>query len=373
MGQHKFSKCECEFPGFCPVFMRRMGTDPPDWKWCQKTSPEERKSYYDLLARSPKTDNHQLVEFFCDLDTKNIDKSLYLLHYLTMSEKYNSCALAQDIQPKRNTIILEYIKNQKKTQNSLKDIQILCLGHSNKQFDTIENRDYLIKVNLNDIEAGYYSDNKWAESRGFISQKELFSSSSKFVGFTTASWNIKYKPYTRIDHFHNWETSRILLDSDPEDNVILCADIFCPCVWFPNNTTKLCVLSLFFGEYAGIIADKFMEIFDIQITDHVKVPFSNQMICHRKVYEDYRKYLVDFDVYEKIIWLTEDFGKQYIIKQKDKDYNKNLNGRLVAYLTEAINCFWHYKRRDQSIFLPNAERWETWYQIDNLRERVKWK
>jgi len=350
-----------------------MGTDPPDWKWCQNTSPKERKSYYDLLAKAPKTDNHQLLDFFRDLDSKGIESSLYLLYYLTMSDKYNKCDTAQDVQVERNKKLLNYIRKQKKTNNSLNDIEILCLGHSDKQFSSIEDRNYLKKINLNEIDAGDYTDNKWAESRGFISRQDLFTPSAKFVGFTTASWNMKYKSYTKIDHFHNWETARILLDSDPEDNVILCADIFCPCIWFPNETTKSCVLSLFFGEYVDIIADKFMEVFDITITDHAKVPFSNQMICHKKIYEEYRQYLVDFEVYEKILWLTEDFGKRYIVKRKSRIQRKNLNGRLVAYLTEAVNCFWHYKRRDSSLFIPNSERIDTWYEPYNIKTRTKWK
>ena len=52
-GLHDFSKCYCTSPGFCPVFSRTMGENPPDWRWCQKTSESERKYYYELLKKSP--------------------------------------------------------------------------------------------------------------------------------------------------------------------------------------------------------------------------------------------------------------------------------------------------------------------------------
>lgn len=375
MEQHKsFNKCHCSNPGFCPIFMRRMGTNPPDWKWCQKTSPDEREKYYKLLSRAPDTRNKKLLDFFAGLDKLNIDKKLYLMYYLTTSDKYSRCEYAQKTQLLRNEKIAQYINDQEESGCTIDDLDILCLGHSQKQFDTILDRPYLKKTNLNDINSIPYQDNKWAEARAFVPQKPLFSPSAKFLGFVTASWNIKYEAYTKIDYLHNWETTRILLNSKPKDNVVLCADIFCPCVWFPskNQTAPKCILDLFFGEDSEIVADVFKKLFNIEITEHVKVPFSNQFICHRNIVEEYQEYLIDQEIFEKIIWIINDFAHKYMRKNYDKIQQQHLTGRIYGYFTEAINCFWFYNRRKNTIFLPNAERVDTWYDPYQVKERVEW-
>ena len=38
-------KCQCPQSGFCPYFKQTMTYDPPNWQWCQDTSPEERLKY----------------------------------------------------------------------------------------------------------------------------------------------------------------------------------------------------------------------------------------------------------------------------------------------------------------------------------------
>lgn len=48
------SRCHCKEPGFCDFFQRTMGSDPPDWKWCQTTSKDERSKFFEILSRSPK-------------------------------------------------------------------------------------------------------------------------------------------------------------------------------------------------------------------------------------------------------------------------------------------------------------------------------
>lgn len=363
------NRCHCSEPGFCPVFMRRMGTTPPDWQWCQRACKEDRESYYKLLMEEAKTQNRQLYEFFLDLDKKDIDKSLYLLSYLTMSDNYSKCRKALASQPERNDKLFEYIKNQKRLNYTLDDVEILTLGHSQQQFDTIVDQKYLKKINLNTIDAGKYSGNQWAESRGFISKNDLFRPSAKFVGFVTASWNLKYKPYTKIDCFHNWSSAKILLNSQPEDRVILCADMFCPCAWFPSERQGSSILRLFYGMQDELVSDKFKELFDLEITEHRKVPYSNQMICHRKIYEEYRDYLVNTKAFEKIEWLVDDFAKPYVRKYKDVN-ETYLNGRIYAYLMEIVTCAWFYN--NDGFFIPNAERTESWYEQPSIEKRVKW-
>lgn len=45
------SKCKCSCPGFCKIFNRVMGLDPPDWEWCQKSSETQRRSFYNIVSK----------------------------------------------------------------------------------------------------------------------------------------------------------------------------------------------------------------------------------------------------------------------------------------------------------------------------------
>ena len=45
------SRCYCSQPGQCDVFKRVMGTDPPDWQWCQTSSAEDKRVFYDMCAK----------------------------------------------------------------------------------------------------------------------------------------------------------------------------------------------------------------------------------------------------------------------------------------------------------------------------------
>lgn len=368
MVQHKlvspdFSKCHCESPGFCPIFGRTMGTHPPDWQWCQKTCLEDRESYFSILSKEGKTENHKLTSFFRKLKDQNINPRLYLFYYLTMSEKYHLCQKAQEYQKNKNKEIVQYIESRTRFKNFPEDIRILSLGHSKKQFDSINDRSYLKKVNLNDIDCGKYSDNKWAEARAYIASDELLGP-AKFVGFTTASWNLKYEPYSRIDEFHNWETSYILLNSKPEDKIVLCADIFCPCIWFDKQEN---VLSVFFGKHYAEVGKIFFDIFGYYVNKHHRVPFSNQMILHRHNYETYKTYLISNDIFEKINYFVNK-TKKFMRTNEEVKYSFN---RLHGYVTEMISTFWFLNQ--DFIYLPNAERRQLWYDHANVKERsTKW-
>lgn len=45
------SKCNCEKAGFCSVFGKVMGESPPNWKWCQDATKEERENYLELSSK----------------------------------------------------------------------------------------------------------------------------------------------------------------------------------------------------------------------------------------------------------------------------------------------------------------------------------
>ena len=356
-----FEKCQCVTPGFCPMFNRIMGLTPPDWKWCKKTSQEERISYYNLLSKAPPSENQDILKL---LENYNGDKRWFYLNYLLLSKKYHFCSLANNYQIEKNKEIFSLIDRQS-LDKKCAEIEILCLGHSDKQFDSIVDRPYIKKINLNDIDAGKYNDNKWAEARAFVSQDNLFSSDVEWIGFTTASWNIKYQSFCRIDNFHNWDTFKVMINSKPEDKVVLCADVFCPCMWFYSENN---VLSVFFKERARDIGMRFIESIGLTFQKHVKAPVSNQLILHKQVYSEYYRYLIDNDVFAKTHDFIENVAKKYLCANNLND-SLYAHSRINGYFVEMITCFWFASQ--DFVYLPNAERKEDWYNQNAVASRIK--
>lgn len=355
--------CQCEYPGFCPVYKRIMGAKPPDWIWCQKTSPTERQKYYDMLQKAPPSDNQDIIN---DLKNYKGDKKWFYLDYLTLSKKYHYCSLANDYQKDKNKQIYNYIYSQKIDDIQYSKLQILCLGHDQKQFNSISDAKYLKKINLNEINAGKYSHNKWAEARAFLCP-DLFDSEKEYIGFVTASWNIKYQPFCRIDNFTNWNTAKVLLNSKAEDKIVLCADIFCPCIWFQDHNN---VLSVFLGGMSKDIGYEFLETFGINFTKHIKAPVSNQLILHIDNYQKYYSYLIDNDIYAKL----DNFIEQRVKKNIHIQNNLTLNysyPRINGYFMEMLTCFWFASQ--DFLFLPNTERKDNWYQQNNILSRINTK
>lgn len=363
MDQRKFlSQCQCDEPGFCPIFMRRMGTNPPDWSWCQKTCLEDRLSYYELLLKQPKTSNTLFIDFIKDLDTWT-DKRFYLTYYLAMSDKYSKCDKAQISQIHKNKTIEKYLRQSKEINKDFSNVEILCLGHSDAQFDSIHDMPYLKKIDLNHVNAGNYSDNKWAEARAFL-DPNLFSSNAEWIGFTTASWNFKYEAFSRIDNFHNWDSARVLINSKPDDNIVLCADIFCPCMWFHEDNN---VLSVFFDKNARELGETFLNLVGLKFEKHVKSPVSNQMILHRTTYNKYYRYLIDNNIFDKIDSFVNSIASKYL-KQRNDDDLIYAHSRVNGYLIEMLTSFWFASQ--DFLYFPNAERKADWYEQNSIKKRL---
>lgn len=357
------SKCICEEPGFCPIFGRTMGENPPDWKWCKKTNALERKKYFDLVSKC-KSQNRNIFDII--KSAKN--KYEAMLYYLTLVPFAYNCDISNQNQIKKNQRIIELIQ-QCDTECDFTNIEIACLGHSEEQFKNIEEKSYIRKVNLNDLEIEKYGGNEWAESRAFLA-KNLFSRDVDFVGYVTASWNSKYKSFSRIDNFHNWYTAKILLNSKPEDNIVLCADIFCPCWWTTNQNHHNNILSSFFSADSSLIGNTLLKLVKLDNFNHIKVPFANQIISHKYTIQKYTDYLKEQNILDKVDW----FVKKYTLKYVDNSNEiKALyqNNRIQAYLMEMIFCFW--SANQDFVYIPNAEKRIEWYNSEHIKRRIeKW-
>lgn len=358
-----FTKCSCTEPGFCPIFSRTMGVNPPNWSWCQKADSKDRQSFYNLLRKAPPPEKKKFIDL---LIKHRDDHKRFFFYYLSSQNRNDPC---EDVL-KQNCItdkIWQYISQQEKTSVSFEDIEILSLGHKQEQFDCMQDRSYLTKINLNDIDAEKYSGNEWAESRAFYSYKKLFKKNTPFIGFTSASWNSKYDSFSRIDNFHNWEHAKVLLRSKPEDSIILCADILCVCRWIKPKHN---ILYAFFNCHPIEIGTNFLGLMGLKFDMHIKVPFSNQIITHRQTFEKYKKYLDDTDAFSKIDWFVKNIADRYIRQENHIITNNYYLNRLQAYFSEMLTCFW-IANQEEILCIPNAERKLEWYNVEEIKKRIK--
>lgn len=341
-----FSKCHCDAWGYCPLFCKVMEQDPPNWQWCQKTSPEERKKYRDILKRAPPSSNQEMMDKYQKYEG---DKKWFFLNYLTLHGRYNHCKKANAYQEIKNRKIRYHINNYNEKKD-FDNVEILTLGHTDKQFESIIDRDYLKKININTFTSGIYSQNKWSESRAFL-LGDIFNLNSKWIGTVSASWNLKYELFSRIDNFHNWHTTKLLLNSKPEHAIVLCADITCPCIWFDIQNS---VLYHFVGDKHRFIGRKFMKCFDFKEIKHIKVPASHQMICHRNIYFKYVNYLLDNSIFERMQNFINDISKCF-----RNDISEYSIDKINGYFMEMLSYFWFANQN--MLYLPNTERRKDWY------------
>jgi hypothetical protein len=353
------SRCQCPAPGLCPVFKTHMGTNPPDWKWCQKANKEDRESYYNIRSKMTPSNTQKLLE---EYETLDYDPKYFHLYVLMHDRGIHNCMLATHSQDKKFDKIVKLLEKEP-SQKNLDNTEILILSHKQQQLDELPDKPYLKRTNLNKIDAGKYSGNEWAESRAYFSNTSLLSDSTKYAGTVSASWNTKYI-YERIEDFENWPNTKVLINSNPEDNVVLCADVFCPCCW--TRTNKYNLIELFFDKTATEPAFKLLADLDINLTKHTRVPFGHQFIAHRKVFEEYSNFLRNNNVPDKI---TDFVEKHRTSLRTGTDISdKYHNVRIQAYMMEMISCFYFAKK--DYLYIPNARRSDEWYKPKNVLARI---
>lgn len=81
------SECKCPLAGWCSVFKKEMGTNPPNWQWCKNASQIEREKYYQKCQNVPLSKEKpvvidgrvQLVNFHDDLDAPRSDHAICVI------------------------------------------------------------------------------------------------------------------------------------------------------------------------------------------------------------------------------------------------------------------------------------------------------
>lgn len=244
-------------------------------------------------------------------------------------------------------MVIEHCSAQKLT-NGFDKLEIACVGHYPKQFDSIGDSHVLKKVNLNDLDVGEYQNNRWAEARAFVA-KDLFRDDAEWIGYVGASWNDKFRG-NRIEDFTEWRYSKHLVNSK---ELVFCAQTTCCCAWQH-------IIKQIIPDHDRIF-EKVQEEFNLEIK-HVKVPFCNHFIAHRSIVEEYLNYLDS----EQIMPRVASFAQIEIQKNFIGDFFKH---RIEAYLMEMIGCFWWAKK--DYMYFSSALRRPNWYTHENNLKRLR--
>jgi len=312
-------------------------------------------------------------------DFSNPLRNKLLLHEeVSTNQRWNGCEMSVKKQFELNDIISDYVDSQSEERlHSLDDVKIACIGHSQEQFDRIADKSYIVKVDVNNVKHGKFSDNVWAETRVWGSDKKIFPDSAKIIGYTTASWQKKYTSQ-KIDEFENFSAADILLKSKPEDKIWLCADMYCSCLWLrsriENGHPFYGIIGDCMGEQsAQDMLRKYLKMIGLSSKTimHKAIPFSNQMIGHRENIDQYEKWLEEQDVFAKCQYVLEKYGfaenkweyrgtsnEQHEAKWKGRCYSF----RPQAYLMEATNCFWCAHQDFK--YIGTTHRINSWYNHD---------
>jgi len=323
--------------------------------------------------------NLELRKRMLSWDYSDPVKNKLLLHEdVSTNQRWNGCSISIKNQLQLNEEICDYVTSQPEERLcSIDDVKIACIGHSQEQFDRIQDKPYIIKLNINGFKSGEFSDNVWAETRVWGADKKVFPNNTKIIGYTTASWQKKYTSQ-KIDEFENWPGTDILLKSKPEDKIWLCADMYCSCLWLRSREE--------YGRwFYGIIGDcmgeqsaqdmlrKYLKLIGLSSKTimHKSIPFSNQMIGYRENIDQYEKWLLDEDVFGKCQYVLEKYGfaenKWEYRGITDDKHEAKWKGRCYsfrpqAYLMEATNCFWCAHQDFK--YIGCTHRLNEWYNHD---------
>lgn len=208
-------------------------------------------------------------------------------------------------------------------------LKIYVLGHEQENLDTIQNNEYLQKINLGEIQLPIPNDNRLAENRFYLLDNQSFKDDPEYIGTLSNNFNKKY------DGLINLESMDVLLPH-LRPNVIYAAAPTSK--YFPNAWLK------WTSAYHQTI-DPYMK----EMSEIMGVPLSNSdtfwannFICHKSVFLEF------LDVFKKVFY-TMHQRHGYEIQMKVDDPN-----RVAAYLYERVSMLWFSAKKDLQIkMLPN--------------------
>lgn len=335
----QYSICRCSFPRHCSTYNTIV--DGELIKLCQSFTPEQRMAH--ACITDPELINKRLFNSY------GYDQKWYSMYCILNDKTYYDCPEANKNQVRLTDRIIKLSEQLQDINVPIDNIEILCVGHYEKQFRSIKDTPYLKKINLTNIDAGEFSGNEWAESRAFASKTNLFSEDKEFIGIITASWNEKFIG-ERIDSLEAWATAKCLLSTT--DGVVLCADTNCSCQWY-----EVCNVIFQNNE----VVPMFESEFGISMK-HVRVPYCNQFIAHRSIVYKYLDYLKEENIFPRM----KEFVRNKILPIYPSNPVNRIN-RSEAWLMEMLSCYW-WSNQDY-LFVPSGVRNIYWYSWKNVKAR----
>lgn len=287
-----FDNCICDAPGFCPLFNKVMTDNPPNWQWCQNCNKLERLDYLNKISKD-------------SIKYKKIDIS---------------------------------------------NLELACVGHSDKQFKTIKDRPYLKKIYLQDLNLGKwqkFQNNDYSENRIFLADN-IFNETKKYIGTVTASWNIKYVNQNKIDNIENW------LIYDLDEDIIVGPVLFSPIVWTQGEISTFNWLGLKKQHQDEII--KFHESNNLILIDKPVHPH-NQYICKKEIYNKFVEFFKNIIVELDCLINTFDLHS----------LNKFARPRFHGYVAEYTNIVWFANQNYKHIAVQSLD--DNWYASDKIKQR----
>ncbi len=215
-------------------------------------------------------------------------------------------------------------------------IKILSLGHSKEQFDSIQDRPYLFKTNLNELDTKL--GNSYSESRIYdIDFDKLFPESVVLAGLTTASWNKKYIGLNPIDELHNWKSLEYI-----DHESIICSSAE------PCSTFISVIMSVLNLNYEQILS--FIHMIGLENIERDGA-LSNQIIATRKIVKKLFDFYKEQAVHDKIEYFV---NKHNVVATTDR-FEKVKHG----YLSELATLFW--TANNEFLLVPQEVRRLDWY------------
>lgn len=194
----------------------------------------------------------------------------------------------------------------------MEKLKIFVCGHDCR-LKMIPQRPFLQHINLNDLDVGEFQNNQFSESRLFFS--DLVKEPVEYIGFTSASWRIKWNQILPIHHLDQLELS-------PN------------CLWCPSledlaaNETWIVKCRAFWPQLLPYIYE--MADFSGLSTEMRQAPISNNFICHWDVWQYFIKEWMKI-----FFWLYKKHPPEKVLKELKMD--RVDEKRLYGYILERIS------------------------------------
>lgn len=252
---------------------------------------------------------------------------------------------------KRISILISKIEPVSDTSRFLDNTNIFILGHLQSDLDSIKDKPFFTKINLENINYGKYSRyalKGLSESRFYL--YDFDTTTNDIVGTLTASWNNKYinsKEVITLEEFSNWSSYKKLCSMN-NDSCIVCANYA-----HLTDCTNSEIGNEYFYDLLGTLGILEIKGFGV---------WSNQVICNKNVMRELKEFMIDAII--KLVQLSKrvDLYKGQLHPKYDLSmkFGKRFENRRLGLLAEEISARWFAAKTDL-ITIESGKIKSEWY------------